>query len=186
MKKSELRQIIKEEIKRVLKEDQIGTISLLFRKGAENQKQLAEKIFADEGIEFVSKGAFGIDIPPSANLTKDSIRDILSPKGVVRYIFATTVGKENMVPKMTRFFEEAYLYAEESFADFVSIEDVFRAIQEGPHGPVSPGDTAYPTPGEVQNAFENMPDSFKVYSEEHGTLDVAKRGDDSFSIYHIG
>ena len=93
--------------------------------------------------------------------------------------------KENMDSKMTKFFEEAYLYAEESFADSVSIKDVFRAIQDN-YGPVSPGDTAYPTPGEVMNAFKNMPDSFKVYSEEHGTLDVAKRGDDSFSIYHIG
>jgi len=93
--------------------------------------------------------------------------------------------KENMDPKITRFFEEAYLYAEESFADSVSITDVFRAIQDN-YGPVSPGDTAYPTPGEVMNAFKNMPNSFKVYSEEFDALDVTKTGPNSFSIYRIG
>jgi hypothetical protein len=36
------------------------------------------------------------------------------------------------------------------------------------------------------NAFKNMPESFKVYSEEHGALDVTKKGPNSFSIYHIG
>jgi hypothetical protein len=89
--------------------------------------------------------------------------------------------KENMDPKMTKFFEEAYLYADESFADSVSIKDVFRAIQDN-YGPVSPGDTAYPTPGEVMNAFKNMPNSFSVNSDEHGSLTVTKTGPNSFSI----
>jgi hypothetical protein len=93
MKKSELRQIIKEEIKRVLNEDEVGTISLLFRKGKEDQKQQAEEIFKAKDIKFKSTGKFGIDIPPSANLTKDEIRNILSPKGVESYIFATTTEK---------------------------------------------------------------------------------------------
>ena len=90
MKKSELRQIIREEISKALNENNYGSFGFWFRseRGGREQAQQAKEFLTQQGIAFEDKSDFAIEFTGGEE-HQDEMRNLLRDQGIVKYVIYT-------------------------------------------------------------------------------------------------